>query len=124
MSRSKVRRPRPQPARFTPRVKVWLETDGCYAFGLGISEILQAVDTAGSIKGVAAQLGKSYRHVWTRVKEAEQAIGRPLVEARVGGKGSRRSSLTAEARQLVTDFMALRKRMIEIVWTEFARLFR
>jgi molybdate transport system regulatory protein len=121
MSRAQAHRPRP--ARLTPRVKVWLEARGRYAFGLGVSEILQAVDAAGSIKGAAARLGKSYRHVWARVKEAERAAGRPLVETRVGGEGSRRSSLTPEARRLVTNFTAFRGRMFEVVRAEFARLF-
>ena len=123
MSRSSARRSRPRPAPFTPRIKVWLEAGGQYAFGLGICEILRAVDAAGSIKGAAGRLGKSYRHIWARVKEAERAAGRPLVEARVGGEGSRRSSLTPEARRLVADFTALRERMFEVVRTEFARLF-
>ena len=71
---------------FTPRVKVWLEVEGRYAFGLGISEILQAVERAGSIKGAAAELGKSYRHVWGRVKQAEEALGTRLVQTQVGGR--------------------------------------
>jgi molybdate transport system regulatory protein len=123
MARPIARHNRPQLPSFSPRVKVWLEVGGHYAFGLGISEILQAVDAAGSIKGAANQLSKSYRHVWARVKEAELALGRPLVQTQVGGKGTRRSSLTPQARQLVADFMALRGRMFEKLRTEFGRLF-
>jgi molybdate transport system regulatory protein len=114
------RRPR---APFCPRVKVWLEAGGRYAFGLGVSEILEAVDRAGSIKQAAAELKKSYRHVWSRVKEAERALGRPLVETRVGGTGSRRSSLTPDARRLAAAFTALRGRMYELLQSEFVRLF-
>jgi molybdate transport system regulatory protein len=121
MSKTAVRRPRRWP--FTPRVKVWLEIDGLYAFGLGLSEILQAVDRAGSIKHAARGLGKSYRYVWGRVKEAERALGRPLVATQVGGQGARRSSLTPEARRLVADFLALRGRMVRAVEDEFARRF-
>jgi molybdate transport repressor ModE-like protein len=59
-------------------VKVWLERDSRYAFGLGVCEILQAVDRTGSIKQAASELGKSYRHVWAGVKEAEGALGDAL----------------------------------------------
>src|SRR5882762_4312298 len=45
-----------------PRVKVWLETEGHYALGFGLSQILEAVQKAGSIKQGAAALGKSYRY--------------------------------------------------------------
>ena len=110
-------------ALLTPRVKVWLEIDGRYAFGLGIGEILRAVDRAGSIKQAARDLGKSYRHVWGRVKDTEQALGRPLVEAQVGGKGSQRSALTPEGRRLVAAFRAFRDRMLRAVQEEFARHF-
>jgi molybdate transport system regulatory protein len=107
-----------------PRVKVWLETDsGRYAFGFGIAEILRAVDRAGSIKQAAADLGKSYRHVWGRVKEAERALNLPLVQTQVGGQGTQRSSLTPEARRLVDAFLSVRGHMIEAVEREFARAF-
>lgn len=109
--------------RMQARAKVWLEVDDKYAFGFGISEILKAVQSAGSIKAAAAELGKSYRYVWGRIKKAEKAIGKPLVETRVGGAGTSRSSLTELAGQLVADFDALRGRMFEVVEQEFSSRF-
>ncbi len=106
-----------------PRVKVWLELGDQYVFGFGLSEILKAIQTSGSIKAAAELLGKSYRHVWTRVKEAEEALGEPLVDARVGGKLVNRSSLTELAGRLVSDFDALRQRMFEVVQQEFSSRF-
>ena len=106
-----------------PRVKVWLETDGHYVFGFGLSEILKAVDAAGSIKSAADDLGKSYRYVWGRIKKAEDAIGAPLVKSRVGGAGSSRSTLTELAGRLVADYDALRQRMFEVLDDEFSARF-
>jgi molybdate transport system regulatory protein len=106
-----------------PRIKVWLETEGDYAFGFGLCEMLRAVDQAGSIKQAAADLGKSYRHVWGRIKEAERVLGWPLVATHVGGAGTQRSALTPEARAMVGRFLALRARMAELLETEHARLF-
>jgi molybdate transport repressor ModE-like protein len=122
MSRPTVRRS-PKPAALRPRVKVWLEADGRYAFGLGLSDILQGVERTGSIKRAAADLGKSYRYVWGRLKEAEKALGRQLVETHVGGPGSQRSTLTPEGRRLVAAFLALRSRMGVLLLDEFARHF-
>jgi molybdate transport system regulatory protein len=119
----KQRHDEPSTLALEPRVKVWLETDGDYAFGLGICEILQAVDRAGSIKHAAADLGLSYRHVWGRIRKAEQALGRQLVEAQVGGAGTQRSSLTSEARRLLAAFLALRSRMLRLLQDEFTRHF-
>ena len=106
-----------------PRVKVWLEDDGEYVFGWGICEILQAVRDAGSIKDAAAQLGKSYRYVWGRVKDAEATLQQPLVETRVGGDIEQRSSLTSLANQLVEDFVAYRARMLDVAHEEFSSRF-
>jgi molybdate transport system regulatory protein len=111
------------PVALVPRVKVWLEVGGRYAVGLGICEILRAVDRAGSIKQAAVEVGKSYRHVWDRVKEAEGALGLTLVETQIGGKGARRSRLTPEAHRLVASFLTFRRRMVEVVDEEFARHF-
>lgn len=110
--------------RLTPRVKVWLESGDRYGFGFGVSEILQAVERAGSIKRAADDLGKSYRYIWGRIKDAEDAIGQSLVETQVGGQGTQRSFLTDRARHLVSDFLALRDRMLEVMDQEFARRFR
>ena len=109
--------------RMKARVKVWLEIDGRYVFGFGLSEILKAVEAAGSIKAAAESLGKSYRYVWGRIKKAERALGAPLVETRVGGKGTDRSSLTELAGRLVGDYDALRGRMLDVVEQEFSSRF-
>ena len=106
-----------------PRVKVWLEIGGEYVFGWGICEILQAVRESGSIKDAAAQLGKSYRYVWGRVKEAESALGEPLVATRVGGVIEQRSDLTPLASQLIEDYAEFRQRMHAVAREEFAGRF-
>lgn len=108
------------PARLRPRVKVWFEAEGGYSFGFGLIAILQAVDRAGSIKQAAGDLGQSYRHIWGRIKAAEQALGEPLVETQVGGQGPNRSGLTECARRLIADFLAIRNRMVEVMEGEFA----
>ena len=111
------------PVQLRPRIKVWLGTDGRYVFGFGLSEILRAVGQHGSIKQAAASLGKSYRYVWGRLKEAERALGQTLVETHVGGKDAQRSFLTPTARQLVDDFLAIRHRMIQVADQEFRQRF-
>ena len=106
-----------------PRVKVWLEVGDEYVFGWGICEILLAVRETGAIKDAAARLGKSYRYVWGRVKDAEVTLQQPLVETRVGGIVEQRSDLTPLANQLVEDFVAFRARMLNIARDEFALRF-
>ncbi len=106
-----------------PRVKVWLEVGDDYVFGWGICEILLAVRETGAIKEAAVRLGKSYRYVWGRVKDAEATLRQPLVETRVGGVVEQRSDLTPLANQLVEDFVAFRARMLDVARDEFAMRF-
>ncbi|MBI1903190.1 MAG: LysR family transcriptional regulator [Planctomycetia bacterium] len=107
----------------TPRVKVWLERRGDYVFGYGIASILREVDAAGSIKEAARRLKKSYRYVWARIKEAEAALGEPLVDSRVGGAGPQRTELTPLGRSLTRSFLSFRARMHKLLDREYRRCF-
>lgn len=113
-------RSRKRTSPITPRAKVWLERDGRYVFGRGLSDILKAVAQAGSIKEAAPLVGKSYRHVWSRIKTAERDLGEPLVQTRIGGADSQRSELTPRACELIREFDELRKRVFEAVERRFA----
>ena len=110
----------PKRSQLQPHMKIWLELEGEYAFGFGISRILQAVGDTGSMKAAAESLDKSYRYVWSRIKQAEQTLGRSLVQTQVGGSGLKRSSLTELAVHLVENYDQLRQQMLKVVQNEFA----
>jgi len=101
--------------------KVWLERDGQWLFGYGMVLILQAIDEHGSIKGAAEAMGQSYRHVWGRLRAAEQLLGNPLVVRQVGGQGSRRCELTELGRDLTNQFAEIRRTVKESAWESFGR---
>ena len=107
-----------------PRAKIWLEAEGRYVFGHGLSEILKAIQQTGSIKDAAEVVGKSYRHVWSRVKDAERALGVSLVETRVGGGETQRSRLTSHARLLVREYDRMRRQVFGIVGRTFTSTLR
>ncbi|MFO1008231.1 MAG: LysR family transcriptional regulator [Planctomycetaceae bacterium] len=115
--------PRPLPLPLQPRIKIWFESEGEYAFGFGLCEILSAVREQGSIKTAAESIGRSYRHIWGRIKEAEAILGCPLVQTRVGGKSDHRSELTEEAIRLLESFMTLRESMKKMLEREFTAAF-
>lgn len=103
-----------------PRVKLWFELDGERAFCPGVYRILTEVEKTGSMKDAASAIGRSYRFVWGKIKHVEQAIGYPLVEARVGGSQIKRSVLTAMGRMLIREFEAMRERVFELIDGELA----
>ncbi len=78
-----------------------------FGFGSRFVAILEAVERTGSIKHAAAEVGWSYRHVWDRVKRAEEALGCALVATQRGGQGKDRSELTPDVRRIVSRFHEL-----------------
>ena len=109
------------PGPILPRVKLWLSANGESVFCRGLCDILQAVEATGSIKEAAARVDRSYRFVWARIKEAEQAIGGTLVETHVGGRGTQRSQLSPLARELIQEFEAVCTELRQLVDVKFAK---
>jgi molybdate transport system regulatory protein len=101
-------------------VKIWLEADGDSVLCRGLCDILRAVAETGSIKSAAAKIGRSYRFVWSRIKEAEDAFGARLVETRVGGREANRSELSPLATELLHDFETLCQQVYQLVDSTFA----
>jgi molybdate transport system regulatory protein len=91
-----------------------MQCENGFGFGSRFVAILEAVDRTGSIKHAAAELGWSYRHVWSRVKRAEEALGCMLVATQLGGQGKDRSELTPEAHGVVSRFHELRTRLLDL----------
>jgi molybdate transport system regulatory protein len=117
------RTPTVESGTIAPRIKLWFEADGRRVFCAGICQILQAVEQTGSIKEAAATMGRSYRFVWGRLKEAEATFGLPLVESRVGGELAHRTTLTPSGRHLAENFQRLRQKLFAVADAEFAKLF-
>jgi molybdate transport repressor ModE-like protein len=109
-------RPEPQAGNpiLRPRIKVWMQGPNGFGFGSRFIAILEAVQRTGSIKHAAAEVGWSYRHVWSRIKRAEAALGCTLVTTQLGGPGKDRSELTPAARQIVSRFHELRTRLLNL----------
>lgn len=97
-----------------PRIKVWMQSPDGFGFGSRFIAVLEAVDRTGSIKHAAAEVGWSYRHIWSRIKRAEAALGSTLVTTQVGGPGKDRSELTPYARHVVSRFHELRTRLLDL----------
>jgi molybdate transport system regulatory protein len=106
-----------------PRIKLWLEKDRGSGFCQGMCAILQAVQSTGSIKHAAVKMGRSYRHIWGRIKAAEKLLGKQLVETHIGGKDAQRSLLTSDAQDIVREFLAMRDRISQVLEEEFTRRF-
>jgi molybdate transport system regulatory protein len=86
--------------------KIWLEYRG-RAFGEGPARLLDGVERTGSLKKAASELGMSYNKAWRILQAAEQRLGFPLLDRRVGGSLGGGSYLTPQARDLLIRYRAV-----------------
>jgi len=88
----------------TLRLRVWIEQKNKTYIGIGSTLLLKYVEELGSLRKAAEALGMSYRRAWGKLKNAEERIGRPLVE-KTKGKGQR-FNLSPFGKELMDKFLS------------------
>lgn len=88
--------------RVVIRLHLWMERGGDTLLGLGRLQLLERIDSCGSIKAAAAELGMSYRAAWGKLKASEETLGIALVEKIGGNKSGCR--LTRDGQELAQAF--------------------
>ena len=73
-------------------------------FGPGIAELLERVDELHSLRKATAAMGMAYSKAWSIVKNAENALGFPLLVSTVGGKGGGSAALTDRGRKFLAAY--------------------
>lgn len=86
--------------------KIWLDYRG-RAFGDGPARLLDGVEQWGSLRKASQELGMSYNKAWRILHAAEQRLGFPLLDRRVGGSLGGGSHLTPEAQDLMRRYRAV-----------------
>jgi molybdate transport system regulatory protein len=106
-----------------PRSKVWLEQDGQVVLSEWRVELLETIETTGSLSAAAQRLGVPYRTAWARLRQMEERLGVRLLETQVGGPEGGGSRLTAEAREVIARFHRLTDGIAELVDGRFRQEF-
>ena len=102
--------------------KLWLDYDG-RAFGDGPARLLVGVESSGSLRKAAQELGMSYNKAWRILHAAEERLGFALLDRSVGGSLGGGSHLTPQARDLVDRYQALAVDAEETLEALFQRSF-
>jgi N-terminal domain of molybdenum-binding protein len=95
------------PSRIRPGQRIWLSDQGAPVFGVGIRELLIRVESTGSLRQAASDMGLAYSKAWHIVRRAEEHFGFKLLERQIGGAGGGGSTVSSEGRWLVGAFGAL-----------------
>ena len=75
--------------------------------GPGKADLLEGIDTLGSIAGAGRLMRMSYKRAWQLVVELNGCFDSPLVDASKGGTGGGGASLTPLGRKLLKSYRAM-----------------
>ncbi|MFP4266462.1 MAG: winged helix-turn-helix domain-containing protein [Spirochaetaceae bacterium] len=90
------------------KTKVYLtDARGRECMGIGVVWLLQKIESKGSIKKAAEEMGLSYAKAHRIICEAEEGLHTPLIHRRRGGDTRRGADLTEEARLLIDEYSRL-----------------
>ena len=105
------------------RTKIWIaDQSDNVLFGMGRVKILEAIEQHGSINAAAKALRMSYRAVWGRIKATEERLGKELIVRTTGGVSGGGSALTPYAKELITEFKAFRRQVLDEADERFDKL--
>lgn len=82
-------------------------------FGEGPCRLFHGIEECGSLRGAAAKMNLSYSKALSMVSRAEKALGFPLTEKTIGGKGGGGSRLTPEAKAFLEKYEGYREACYE-----------
>jgi molybdate transport system regulatory protein len=100
---------------------LWIECNGERFFGPGRVELLERIEETGSINKAAKQMNMSYKKAWEMINALNSQASKPFVITQTGGEKGGGSTITTEARQLITYHHQLRQRFMEFLETETQR---
>ena len=112
-------------SRVQPGFRLWLAGDDPSSpFGQGRWQLLQAIESEGSLRAAAAGLGISYRKAWGDLRATENMLGVKLIAAHRGGATGGQTQLTPEGRAWLRAYDRFHTRVERAVSSAFAASFK
>ncbi len=84
--------------------RIWIETSEGTLIGKGRVELLEKIQTLGSIRQAAIAMKMSYRQAWQQIDEMNTDAKTPLVISNRGGKGGGNAVITEKGERLIKAF--------------------
>ena len=101
---------------------LWVENQGRRFFGPGPVELLSLIEETGSINQAAKKMGMSYKKAWHIVNNLNATSTEPMVITATGGTKGGGSTISPEAKDLITYYHDLRERFKTFLDQETSRI--
>ncbi|MBJ6723798.1 TOBE domain-containing protein [Geomesophilobacter sediminis] len=88
---------------------LWFQKQEHRYLGADRIDLLDNIDTLGSITKAAKAVGVSYKTAWDTINFINNLAEKPLVERLTGGKGGGGTNLTAEGKRIVSQFRIIQE---------------
>ncbi|MEO8886800.1 MAG: winged helix-turn-helix domain-containing protein [Mucilaginibacter sp.] len=100
---------------FTINGRIWIEINGEKVLGHGRIELLERINTSGSIRQAAIQMKMSYKQAWDLIKHMNTHFKSPVVISHRGGKGGGNAIVTENGLILIQEFHQLHNKLKEFL---------
>ena len=87
---------------------MFLDDNGEKFFGEGPARLLRGVEETGSLRAAALAMNMAYTKALKLIRNAETALGFPLITRSTGGRDGGGSALTTEGREWLQRYEAYR----------------
>ena len=105
--------------KFTCRPRIRIKAGEDIALGPGKVDLLETIETTGSISAAARELGLSYRRAWDLVDTMNHCFKHPLVARVKGGKGGGGAQLTDEGRDILKLYRTMETKALKAIGPEW-----
>jgi molybdate transport system regulatory protein len=114
--------------KLRPKITIRLFADGVSkGFGPGIAELLERIESTGSLRAACQEMELSYSKGWTILRSCEKSLGFQLLERKTGGEYGGGSIVTENGKNMLTCYRILEKQLeetgTELLQRQFGTLF-
>ena len=102
--------------------RLWIEIGGERFFGPGPVQLLEYIEETGSINQAAKKMEMSYKKAWSIINNLNTSALRPLVLTATGGQKGGGSTISPEAKALITYYHDLHQRFRQFLQAETLRI--
>lgn len=86
----------------------FLDDEGEKFFGEGPARLMHGIEETGSLRAAAMSMKMAYTKALKLIRNAETALGFPLIDRKTGGKDGGGSRLTAQGKEWLGRYEAYR----------------